>query len=163
MSPQISEHLGSYQHTFTLLYQKPSRQRGQARTSGSKSSASPRTLEFTTAMKLLQEHREHHQLREARVRKSVPACWVGHLASDSDLHHWKVFLEEHPATHVGPERGLKAKRAGQGLLLIGCPAPPGLLAPHHGSVFPWKLRTDPESCNPAVMCTGNTQMPYQYH
>lgn len=144
-------------------------QRGQAGASGSKSSASRRTSEFTAVRKLLREHREHHEVREARVREAVPACWVDHLASDSDLHHWKVFLEEHPATHAGPEQGLKAKRAGQGLLLICCPAPPGLLAPHHGSIFPWKLRADPESCNPASdvhhrhgQCT-NTLLSYIPH
>lgn len=44
------------QHTFTLLEQKPLRQRGQAGTPGSKSSASPKTLVQSSHDALLQEH-----------------------------------------------------------------------------------------------------------
>lgn len=112
---------------------------------------------------LFQEHWEHHQLREAGVIESEPAYWVGHLASVliyiTERCSWKNILQ-----HTWKQSGAsKPSVLAKASCWSACPAPPGLLAPHHGSIFPWKLRADPESYNPAGDVHGqrtNTLLPY---
>lgn len=101
-------------------------------------------------MKRSQRSARKLSAERSTVWKSMPACSEQVTRQMIlILHHWKVFLEEHPATHSGTEGGSKHKCASRGLLLTCGPALPGLLSPHHGRIFPWKLHAAPEGCNPA--------------
>lgn len=102
LPPQITEYRTPHQPVFTLPWQKPLVQRGQAGTPESRSSA-PRHYELTTGVHsspeaLIREHQEAISWEKDRVNGHASMWRVGHLAKDSDLHHRKVFLEEHPAS-----------------------------------------------------------------
>lgn len=110
----------------------------------------PQNIRVQRAMKLLREHWEHDQLREARVRVCAST-----LSGSPGKRLWFTSLKgvlgrtscNTRGNRVGPQSQACWPRPPADPL--PCTARAARSAPRHARIFPWKLRADPEGCNPA--------------